>query len=324
MARRILLLLGIIIVIVLAAILGALATSGHEQGLQPDEKNTTGFFIPAAIETQYTQTIAALNVIATSTQSAAYTLTISACTQQAALNGTQTAAAAITLQTATAAQVVSEQTAAASDLTLTYTASNLGTLAGTLRDPQGVPLIGVNLRLYRDDGDHRFAPFAQDPFLVMIPTGAGGSYDFGLLDKGGYWLEVAYYSLPEALRASIAPDAPLVVYAAVTGLDAAPVVFTVGPATPTPTQTPTQAPTPSPAVTAEPSVTATGLTATPTPVPTATLPPILTLTDTPSGASFSAIMTLTSTPEPGLTQLSGPGAPTPFSPLGTANAAEIP
>ncbi len=180
-------------------------------------------------------------------------------------------------------------------------------LRGTLRGPDQAPLPGVGLRLYRDDGDGRFAPFAPDAFLTMITTGDGGAYDFGVLEPGTYWLEVAYYSLSPAWQAAFAPDTPLNFRASVPSSD--PVEFALPAAYVTPSATPTATHTPPPTPT---STTTRPPTGTPAPTPTATLTPGPSQIPIPSPAwTLAVLITLTSTPEPGISQIPPTATATP-------------
>jgi hypothetical protein len=302
MARRIMLVVGILIVALLAAVITLLATSGGGSSLTPNEKTTTSFYTSEAMVTAYHATLTALALIEQVTQTATvcpicdsehthaaviYTQTISASTQQAILAQTATSAA-LTLT-------------AAFDQTQTRQAAQVLTLRGMLRAPDQSPLPGVGLRLYRDDGDGRFTPFAPDAFLIMATTGEHGEYDFGALEPGIYWLELAYYSLPVVWQEAFDPDAPLTLQAVVPVAD--PVVFTLPSPFLTPSATPTQTATPPP--TRTPSLTP-SLTSTPVPSASATVTPV------PSPVrTFALLITLTSTPEPGITQIPPTYTPTP-------------
>jgi hypothetical protein len=291
MARRILLVVGILIVALLAAVITLLATSGGGSSPTPNEKTTTPFYTSEATQT------ATVCLICDSehTHSAViYTQTISASTQQA-----------IQVQTATAEMITTAQAAitltAALDQTQTRQAAEALTLRGTLRAPDQSPLPGVGLRLYRDDGDGRFTPFAPDAFLIMATTGEHGEYDFGVQEPGVYWLELAYYSLPTLWQEAFDPDAPLTLQAVVPVSD--PVVFTLPSPFLTPSATPTQTSTPPPTRTPSPTPSATS-----TPVPSASA----TVTPVPSPVrTFAPLITLTSTPEPGITQIPPTHTPTP-------------
>lgn len=304
MARRVVLVLGIVIVALLAAGITLLATSGGGSSLTPDDQTgtPTGTITDGSMLAQGAPTLNNSCCEIEHTQMvASYDKTLSASTQRASVQETATAELLTTVQAATLTQ------SAARDQTQTQQAALAHTLRGTLRTLDHTLLPGVGIRLYRDDGDGRFTPFAPDAFLTMITTGSGGEYDFGVLEPGLYWLELAYYSLPPALQAAFAPDSSLNRQAAVPVSD--PGVFELPARFPTPTSTPTRTPTPSPAATSTSTRTPTVESMPDTPA-TSSTPPTIPPTRAGPAATLPLLITLTGTPEPGSAQVPPTATPT--------------
>ncbi|MEB2288309.1 MAG: hypothetical protein OZ934_09375 [Anaerolineae bacterium] len=80
-----------------------------------------------------------------------------------------------------------------------------------------------------------------DELIAVITTATDGTFDFGSLEPGDYWLELDYDSLPPALKALVPAGEPLVIK--VTVPVAGEVTFTIGAPPPTVTPTPTATPT---------------------------------------------------------------------------------
>lgn len=80
-----------------------------------------------------------------------------------------------------------------------------------------------------------------DELIAVITTATDGTFDFGSLEPGDYWLELDYDSLPPALKALVPAGEPLVFK--VTVPVAGEVTFTIGAPPPTVTPTPTATPT---------------------------------------------------------------------------------
>ncbi len=76
-----------------------------------------------------------------------------------------------------------------------------------------------------------------DELIAVITTATDGTFDFGALEPGVYWLELDYNSLPDDMKALVSPGEPLVIMVQVPAVGA--VTFTIGvPPTATPTTTP--------------------------------------------------------------------------------------
>jgi len=71
-------------------------------------------------------------------------------------------------------------------------------------NPDGIN--GVNVRLYRDDGDGIFEPGTGDSWVATQVTAGNGAYNFTMLHAGSYWVDVdessaaltGYYFIPGA------------------------------------------------------------------------------------------------------------------------------
>jgi hypothetical protein len=74
-------------------------------------------------------------------------------------------------------------------------------------------------------------PISPDELINVITTATNGTFDFGSLEPGVYWLELDYNTLPPDLKALVPPGAPLVIK--VTVPTPGEVNFEVGGAVPT-------------------------------------------------------------------------------------------
>jgi hypothetical protein len=211
-------LVGIVVLLFIVGSLAVILTSGGGAGLESNEKTSTSVVrTNVAIENQYNATVTSLAMIDLASQTAvrndemtataeafaaqtqsAIEVTYAGKTATAEFSANQTLSAA---QTATQEAIQSNQTQVA----LAFS------LRGRLIDQGGRSLGSVGIRLYRDNGDGNFAPFSQDEFITLIGTAPDGTFDFGALEPGLYWLEVDYFSLPDDLRHVLSPNEAIVV-----------------------------------------------------------------------------------------------------------------
>jgi hypothetical protein len=294
--------------VVIVIVLIALVLTGKEE-ISPGEQTAT-----AVIQTN-TAVAVALNATGTAVEIAAFATQDAIRTQE--FNATQTE---IALQTVQAQQtldaantVTAEFNGSQTAMALTATQDALDAtatqyylidhmLTGRILAEDNTPLGNVRLLLHRDNGNRVFEGGTGDQFIDTIITGPDGSFDFGVLEPGDYWIEIDYDSLPPDLQALIPPptEGPILLLASVPAESR--LEFSVFPG-PSPTASPTAlSPIDQTATVVMLRTLTPGYippTISPTVTPTPTIP-----TDTPEPTSIPT-STQSSTPSPTTTPFGG-------------------